>query len=68
MFGWPMEEEASPVSELLPERVSPELRHLQAKLAAQFPYRQAAALLEELLPETGGLNAFSFLFAMQLTV
>jgi hypothetical protein len=47
---------ASPVSELLPERVSPELRHLQAKLAAQLPYRQAAALLEELLPETGGLN------------
>ena len=47
---------ASPVSELLPERVSPELRHLQAQLAAQFPYRQAAALLEELLPETGGLN------------
>jgi hypothetical protein len=27
---------ASPVSELLPERVSPELRHLQAELAAQF--------------------------------
>jgi hypothetical protein len=47
---------ASPVSELLPERVSPELRHLQAELAAQLPYRQAAALLEELLPETGGLN------------
>ena len=46
----------SPVSELLPERVSPELRHLQAELAAQLPYRQAAALLEELLPETGGLN------------
>jgi hypothetical protein len=45
----------SPVSELLPERVSPELRHLQAQLAAQLPYRQAAALLEELLPETGGL-------------
>jgi hypothetical protein len=41
---------ASPVSELLPERVSPELRHLQAELAAQLPYRQAAALLEELLP------------------
>jgi hypothetical protein len=36
--------------------VSPELRHLQAKLAAQLPYRQAAALLDELLPETGGLN------------
>ena len=47
---------ASPVSELLPERVSPELRHLQAQLAAQLPYRQAAALLEELLPETGGLK------------
>jgi hypothetical protein len=46
----------SPVSELLPERVSPELRDLQAELAAQLPYRQAAALLEELLPETGGLN------------
>ena len=42
---------ASPVSELLPERVSPELRHLQAELAAQLPYRQTAALLEELLPE-----------------
>ena len=47
---------ASPASELLPERVSPELRHLQAELAAQLPYRQAAALLEELFPETGGLN------------
>src|ERR1700732_5327121 len=44
------------VSELLPEPVSPELRHLQVKLAAQLPYRQAAALLDELLPETGGLN------------
>jgi hypothetical protein len=47
---------ASPVSELLPDRVSPELRHLQAKLAAQLPYRQVAVLLNELLPETGGLN------------
>jgi hypothetical protein len=46
----------SPVSELLPGRVSPELRHLQAQLAAQLPYRQAAALLDELLPETGGQN------------
>jgi hypothetical protein len=35
----------SRVSELLSGRVSPELRHLQAKLAAQLPYRQAAALL-----------------------
>jgi hypothetical protein len=47
---------ASPISELLTDRVSPELRHLQAKLSAQLPYRQAAALLDELLPETGGLN------------
>ena len=47
---------ASPVSDLMPKRVSLELRHLQAKLAAQLPYRQAAALLEELLPESGGLN------------
>src|SRR6202051_4818346 len=29
---------SSPVSELLPEQVSPELLHLQAKLAAQPPY------------------------------
>jgi hypothetical protein len=41
---------------LLPERVSPELRHLQAKLAVQLPYRQAAAIPQELLPETGDLN------------
>ena len=47
---------ASPVSELLPERVSLKLRHLQTQLAAQLPYRQAAALLEELLPKAGGLN------------
>src|SRR5262249_11813441 len=33
-----------------------ELRHLQAKLAAQYPYRRAAAILGELLPNTGGLN------------
>jgi hypothetical protein len=33
----------SPVSELLPERVSSELPHLQVKLAAQLPYRQVAA-------------------------
>ena len=44
------------LSELLPERVSPELHDLQVKLAAQLPYRQAAAILRQLLPETGGLN------------
>jgi hypothetical protein len=46
----------SPVSGLLPEQVSPELLSLQVKLAAQLPYRQAATLLDELLPETGGLK------------
>ena len=46
----------SPVSDLLRDRVSPELRYLQAKFAAQLPYRQAADLLRELLPESGGLN------------
>jgi hypothetical protein len=35
----------APVSELLPEQVSPELLHLQVKLAAQLPYRQAACAL-----------------------
>jgi len=34
------------VSKLLPERVSPELRHLQAKLAAQLP---DPTILDELL-------------------
>ena len=47
---------ASPVSELLPDRGSSELRHLQTQIAAQRPYHQAASLLEELLPATGGLN------------
>ena len=46
----------SPVSELLRDRVSPELRYLQAKFAAQLPYRKAAGMLRELLPESGGLN------------
>jgi hypothetical protein len=49
---------ASPVSELLPERVSPELRHLQAKLAAQLPYRQAAALLDELYAMFGSFAQY----------
>jgi hypothetical protein len=32
----------SPLSDLLPDRVTPELRHLQVKLAAQYSYRRAA--------------------------
>jgi hypothetical protein len=46
----------SPISRILSKRVTPELEQLQAKLAAELPYRRAAALLKELLPETGGLT------------
>ena len=49
---------ASPVSELLPERISPERRHLQAKLTAQLPYRQAAALLDELYAMFGSFAQY----------
>lgn len=46
----------SPVSDLLPERVSSELRDLQVKLAAAVPYRRASAILRQILPDTAGLN------------
>jgi hypothetical protein len=46
----------SPVSELLPDRATPELRHLQVSLGAQMPYRQAASILREFLPPCGGAN------------
>lgn len=46
----------SPLTSLLPTRLLPELRHLQAKLAAELSYRRAAELLRELLPQTGGLT------------
>ena len=46
----------SPVSELLPKRLSPELCNLQIKLAAQLPYRKASTILLDLLPDTGGLS------------
>jgi hypothetical protein len=49
----------SPLSRLLPRRVTPELHHLQAKLSAELPYGRAAALLQELLPEMGGLTAMT---------
>jgi hypothetical protein len=49
----------SPPTELLPMRVLPELRSLQAKFAAELSYGRTAALLRELLPETGGLNAMT---------
>jgi hypothetical protein len=47
----------SPLTQLLTSRVLPELRHLQAKFAADLPYRRAAELLRELLPQTGGITA-----------
>lgn len=46
----------SPLSELLPERLSPELCNLQIKLATLLPYRKASAILRDLLPDTGGLS------------
>ncbi len=49
----------SPLSRLLPKRVTPELHHLQAKFSAELPYGRAAELLQELLPETGGLTTMT---------
>jgi hypothetical protein len=40
----------SPLAELLPDRCTPELRRLQAELGARHSYREAARLLEALLP------------------
>ena len=45
-----------PVSQLLPERTTPELRHLHVTLAARLSYRQAADLLRQFLPSGGGFN------------
>jgi hypothetical protein len=47
----------SPLSELLRGCALPELEHLQAKLAADLPYRKAAALLREILPVSERLTA-----------
>jgi hypothetical protein len=44
----------NPISDVLPERVTPELRHLQVSLGAQTSYRKAAHLLRMLLPPVGG--------------
>ena len=40
----------SPLCEALPKRVTPELEYLQVEWAAHLPYRQATALLKEVLP------------------
>jgi hypothetical protein len=39
-----------PLSELIPEKSTPELRWLNARLGAMLPYRQAATVLRCLLP------------------
>ena len=40
----------SPLTDLLPDRCTPELRRLQVELSARHSYREAARLLEMLLP------------------
>jgi len=40
----------SPLAELLPDRCTSELRHLQAELSARHSYREAARLLDMFLP------------------
>ena len=39
-----------PLRPIVPERATPELQALQARLAAQMSYRQAAAMMREFLP------------------
>ena len=46
----------SPLCKALPRRVTPELEYLQAKWAAPLPYRQATALLREVLPLDKGIS------------
>jgi hypothetical protein len=47
----------SSLTELLPDRCTPELRRLQAELSAQHSYREAARLLETFLPCAPGNHA-----------
>lgn len=45
-----------PLSKALTSRVTPELEYLQAKWAAYLPYRQATAMLKEVLPLDKGIS------------
>jgi hypothetical protein len=45
-----------PMSKALTRRVTPELEYLQAKWAAHLPYRQATAMLKEVLPLDKGIS------------
>jgi hypothetical protein len=44
------------LSKALTNRVTPELEYLQAKWAARLPYRQATAMLKEVLPLDKGIS------------
>lgn len=44
------------MTEYVPERATPELIALEAKLSAQFPYRQVTAMMREFLPARKTLN------------
>lgn len=46
----------SPLCKAVRQRVTPELEYLQAKWAAHLPYRQATALLSEILPLDKGIS------------
>ena len=46
----------SPLCKALPKRVTPELEYLQVKWAAHLPYREATALLKEVLPLDKGIS------------
>jgi hypothetical protein len=46
----------SPLAPLLPERATPELQLLQAKLCAGLSYRRAAGILREFLPVNAKFN------------
>jgi hypothetical protein len=46
----------SPLCKALPKRVTPELECLQVKWAAHLPFRQATALLKEVLPLDKGIS------------
>lgn len=46
-----------PLSKALARRVTPELEYLEAKWAAHLPYRQATAMLKEVLPLEKGISS-----------
>ena len=47
----------SPLTDVLPDRCTPELRRLQAELSARHSYREAARLMEMLLPSAPANHA-----------